>query len=601
MAVLGLDIGSDTIKVVELAKGRGGYQLLNYGIAPTPPDAVAAGDVQDPEMLGEAIRQLLASRRIKTKLVVSSVQGLQSLVVRIIELPRCEPKELADTMKFEVERHIPFPASQIIMDYAVLDRPGLSAETPNMEILFAAVQEESIIRHVEALKQAKLKPRAIDVQPLALGRALVECTSAGRGVGETVAVVNIGAGGTDLSIIRDGVLHFPRSIPIGGKSITQRLSEGLGVSEQQAERQKRQYGTMRVASRRPPPPAADETAEPVEEGPAFGGAIFEWDTQDDSDTGFGGSGFNAGTAPTTAGATPPDEDPGITFVTDEEEGGRDRFELDSDDSDADLLGGGGQRSHRLAPDEPDRNQPDEEPFSFGLDPETDSDDDAQPRFELPAEHEPTAGEGTFTFELPTDEGGTEDPTFDFTLGATEDSSVPVSSPGTDSGATDVGSSFDLGDLGSDDAVTDLGAGVLGGDTGTPTFDVADIEVSDVGLPAGVHPTTAPAFEVDENSARVHEVIEPVVREIAAEIGRSLEYYRSRYEGAVVDRVVLVGGTARIDGLADFFEAELGIPVDVGDPVAPLVVSSSARLSDEDLQRDAPLLAVAVGLALRELA
>lgn len=583
MAVIGLDIGSDTIKVVEMAKAGRGFALLNYGVAPTPPDAVTGGDVRDSDLVGETIRQLMNNRRIKSKTVSSSVQGQQSVVVRIIELPRMSHKELGETMRFEVERHIPFAASQIIMDYAVLDRPGESADSPNMEVLFAAAQEEMIGVHVDALRQAKLKPRSIDVQPLALSRAMVEFAGEGRGVGETVAVVNIGAMSTDLSIIKDGILHFPRTIPIGGRSVTQRLSEGLGVSEQQAERLKRQYASMRPMAR----PARARAVVEEEEAPAetpldFGLDLFDSDTQDDSDVGFGGRGVGIEFVP---GGETDDEGAARIDLSDE---------LDTEGPTFDFGDSPGSTRHQLAPDD---EQEGTFRFDFG-----DEDD------ETPAEEAETEEPGGFEFDFSTEgevaqpssvENGIEfgaageeesDVTgsgaFDFSVGG-EDSSIETDLGSTEGSATEVGSSFDLGDLATTDeadepAEFDLGA------LGSPTSETPEAA------------TGAPLTPEEEEQLRVREVIEPVIDEIAAELGRSLEYYRSRYDGAVVDRMVLVGGGSRIDGLAEYFEEELGLTVDRGDPLATLTISNR-QLSDADLQRDAPLLAVAVGLAIRELA
>lgn len=649
MAIVGLDIGSDTIKVVEMAKGRGGYHLLNYGIAPTPPDAVANGDIQDPEMLGEAIRQLLSSRKIKTNTTVSSVQGKQSLVVRIIDLPRCEPKELAETMKFEVERHIPFPASQIIMDYTVLERPGESKDSPNMEVLFAAVQEEVINIHVDCLRQAKLKPRAIDVQPLALSRAVVEAPDDAGGVGETVAIVNIGASCTELCIVRDGVLHFPRTIPIGGRNITQRLSEGLGISEQQADRQKRQFATMRsltgATAAAAPVEAAESEAEEEATGDefGFGEALFGYEGDDDSDVGFGGTGSGHGAGDQALSF---DEDTGgaEVHVEDDDEGegeARSPFELPDEPSGGGPLFDFGTDSDDdntsfslTAADDGDEGPVEEEDtggfsFSFG-----DDDDAAEPAADEPVafsfdadaaepDEETDGADGggeavSFDFGMgsgdedsgdaaaaPAGGAAGDEPTFDFALGGESDESSLTESSLTDTGgATDVGSSFDLGDLATDDGLAfefgdepEATAEVppptaAAEDSGEPTFDTAE-DLDDGGGLA-----FAPTPE-DAERAQVHDVIEPVVREIAGELGRSLEYYRSRYEGAVINRMVLVGGTALIDGLAEFFQAELGLDVEIGDPVGSLVINNP-KLSDDDLKRHSPLLAVAVGLALREL-
>ncbi|NUP99674.1 MAG: type IV pilus assembly protein PilM, partial [Armatimonadetes bacterium] len=377
MSILGIDIGSDTIKVVEMAKAKGGYRLLNYGIAPTPPDSVVDGDVRDPEMVAEALKQLLKTHKIKSNRCVASVQGSKSTVVRIIELPRVSKNELAETMKFEVERHIPFAASQIIMDYAVVDRPGEPLDAPNMEVLFAAVQEEVVELLCDTLRRSKLKPRAIDVQPLALSRSLVETTSAGHGIGETVAVINMGATITELSIVRDGLLHFPRAIPIAGRSISQRLSEGLGISEQQAERQKREYATVRPL----PPGAAPAVPEPeAEEEPtvdvadvALGYDVFETDSGEESDVGFGGTG--------TGESGFSFEETDAAEVQTQEPAGSSAFELsDEGDSEGPSFDFGFDDdskgpSYSLSPKDEDEDDPeapvpdDEIVFSFGDDTE----------------------------------------------------------------------------------------------------------------------------------------------------------------------------------------------------------------------------------------
>ncbi len=729
MATLGIDLGSDTIKVVEMAKGRGGFALLNYAIVPTPPDAVVDGDVRDAEMLAEALKQALKQAKFKSKRAVASVQGQKSTVVRIIELPRMAKNELADSMKFEVERHIPFAASQIIMDYTVVQRPGEDPESPNMEVLFGAVQEDVVESLVEAFRLAKLKPKAIDAQPLALTRSLVGA-SPGGGLGETVAIVNIGAIVTDLSIIRDGLLHFPRAIPIAGRSVTQRLSEGLGISEQQAERLKRELADVTPLPPDAMPAVVEPEPEEVEEEakPDLGGALSfgdEFESEVESDTGFGGSGTGGAASPGGFSFTDSDDEAeeAPSVFTGEEESDRQAFEL-SDEGDEEGptfdfgLGGDDddkKTSFSLSPadDETDEDAPvpESEGFhftdagdeSFKLDEDqkaeapafefeftddteaTDADAQAAPEavtetdqaeseepggfFELDpavetaapsaepttttsepkgmsfddqtaeaetedsdleeetrepateavagfafdeteetavteAEAETAADEQApaFSFSETEDEdtdtavtevtGETEAPVFDFDLGETDDSSsVPAATESSAAGVTDVGSSFDLGDLATDDSLD---------------FDLGDLsDETQEGAPpaaAETRPVTEPRpvpLAADEGES-VRQVVEPVIREIAGEIGRSLDYYRSRFEGSVVDRVMLVGGTARMAGLAEFLEEELGLPVDRGDPLANVTVSNS-RLTDEDLHRDSPLLAVAVGLAMYDLA
>lgn len=626
MAILGIDFGSDTIKVVEMAKGGGGYRLLNYGITPTPPDSIVDGDVRDPEMVGEALAQLLKLRKIKPGPAVSSVQGQKSTVIRIIEMPRMDKKELAGSMGFEIERHIPFAASEVIMDYQVVDRPGEAPDSPNMEVLFAAVQADAVHDQVQALQGAKVKPKAIDVQPLALINALLGVQGVGAAVGETVAIVNLGASTTELCIVRDGVLHFPRTIPLAGRSVTQRLSEGMGVSELQAERLKWEHGNVRPL----PPgsqPAVAVAPEPEEVKPVVGddlgfGDVFDSEPGDESDVGFGGSGTGH-----SAGFTFEDSDDGsgeVQVHTDDEDSPSSVFELsdDDDDSSDDLFHFSDEdTSHSLSPapddeDEADAPVPDEEDagmFSFGETDEEEGDEgglsfsfgETGEATEAAAE---TTDQGTEDFVFgfgddaaPADEAAaTESTGFDFELTDDSDtSSMSSTSSGTDSSlGTDIGSSFDLGDLAtSDEGGLDFDLGDLSDDSVGTAGGGVDFDVSDED-DAPVHRAAPPP--AGDEASQVRQVIEPVVAEIAEELGRSLDYYRSRFEGSVIDRVLLVGGTSRIEGLSEYLEAQLGIrEVDYGDPLAHLTIANK-QLNDDDLRRDAPVLAVAVGLALREL-
>jgi type IV pilus assembly protein PilM len=738
MAVLGLDIGSDTIKVVEMSGGRGHLRVTNYGIASTPTGAVAGGDVQDVDAVGEAVRALIKLRKFKANKVISSVQSQQSVVVRIIEMPRMSDKELEESMRFEVEKHIPFSASHFIMDYRPIERPGEPTDTPNMEVLFAAAAESMIDDHVATLKAARLKPVAIDVQPLALSHSLVEGSRGDGGLGRTVAVVNIGANGTDLCIIKDGLLHFPRSIPIGGRSITQRIDEGLGVGEHQAEVLKRRHGSMRPL----PPELAAHLAAPAaaaaEAAPAPASLDFAADDlftleSDDSDMGFGGTGtvhasltfgqpepvggppevvfddtpsdtmvgldmggaggpvFDfGGPAPAAAPSAPPSlpagggvestfdfagdvgATPSVTAATEASDpssvsgsghpSGDDEVSFDFvlDEPHEDLGGADvestfdfGAPAAPSAPNAPKKAAAkpaapsgDETTFDFGFgDPEppakdkgkgkgdgTDMHFDLAPDDDHDKPHAKAApsDEHDFDFGEPAAGGSAEisgtgsapggehaaEGSFDFDFGeaAPAGSSLQhgagagAARPDR-AGATEVGSSYDLDFLG--------GGPSLSSDTGeldlslesapsavleSTGFDLDD----DLPSTAGAHAAAASApgelhvlTPEDEEYLRVREVMEPVVRDLAQEVARSLEYYRSRYEGAVVDRVVLVGGSARIDGLAEFFEEELGLPVECGNPLDEVTVSNS-RLTPEDIERDAPLLAVAVGLAMRGL-
>src|SRR6185312_6068721 len=119
-----------------------------------------------------AIRELFQKSGIKSHRVISSVAGTGALVVRVIEVPRMSDNELKDNMAVDADRYIPFPPSEVFMDFQALRELPTDPDNPNMEVLLAAAQREIIDLHVNVLTSAKLDPRAIDVEPLAAARAL---------------------------------------------------------------------------------------------------------------------------------------------------------------------------------------------------------------------------------------------------------------------------------------------------------------------------------------------------------------------------------------------------------------------------------------------
>jgi type IV pilus assembly protein PilM len=263
--IVGLDIGTAQIKAVELvASSKEGLTITNVAFMPTPVGLVQNNTLTDPILMGRVIKQMLKEGGIRAKRVVGSVAGQTSVVVRIIEVPKMSPTELAETMKWEVERHVSFAPNEVNMDYQVLPIQDASESNPNISVLLAAAQQDVVTGYVDMLFAAGLDPIAIDIEPLASGRALLDIVD-GRPVvratpnadnaydlsnlnvqRETIAIVNIGATNTDVSIYEDGQLIFPRSLPIAGESLTRAVSEVLGYTMEQAERIKIDHATVIV-------------------------------------------------------------------------------------------------------------------------------------------------------------------------------------------------------------------------------------------------------------------------------------------------------------------------------------------------------------------
>lgn len=242
---VGLDIGSQQMKVVETRKDGNGVAVTALGVAPTPQEAFENSVIVDSQLLGKAVKDLLKQAGVTARECISSVSGQSAVVVRVIDVPQMKPTELAETMKWEVERHVPFAASEVIMDYQPIERPEGYAEGENMDVLLAVAQQDMIDRHVEMLMAAGLKPRAIDVEPLAAARALLELEQNGaHSPGHTIAIVNIGANNTDIGIFRDKLPAFPRTLPLAGDSLTRAIADGMQVDLQTAEQYKREYGEV---------------------------------------------------------------------------------------------------------------------------------------------------------------------------------------------------------------------------------------------------------------------------------------------------------------------------------------------------------------------
>ncbi len=261
---VGLDIGSQTIKVVEVTGSGSGLRVTAFGIDKTPLGTISQGVVSDPKTLGAAIKALLNKSGVKARgKCVSAASGAAAVVVRVIEVPKMSLSELAETMKWEVERHIPFSATDVEMSYQKIDDPAVDADeaNPNMEVLLACAQRDMVFAHLETLKAAGLTPVAIDVEPLAVGRALINLSSQGL-KDKNVVVVNLGASMTDVGIFKQATLRFPRTIPLGGDNFTQAVADRLGLPMDVAEDEKKQNGKIFM----------DLVNQPTDGGGIFGSA-----------------------------------------------------------------------------------------------------------------------------------------------------------------------------------------------------------------------------------------------------------------------------------------------------------------------------------------
>ncbi|GBC99757.1 Cell division protein FtsA [bacterium HR17] len=261
-SVLGINMGNHTIKVVELVRRGSTFAVQNLLIAPTQ-DAIVSGEVIQPDVVGQIVKGMLQAAGVRTRKAVIAVGGQTGVIVRVTELPKMTRRELMQAIPLEIERHLPFQAGTAVQAYTLLKDPEEVGESEQIPVLFAAAREDLVNAYLMALQEAGLSPLGVEVEPLALARAVYAAQGFGMRDGredQINIVVNIGHEGTEISFLEGTKLIFTRLVPSGGRHFTEDLRDALGVSMDEAERLKVEQGTAWVEHPTPaPPPAAAPT------------------------------------------------------------------------------------------------------------------------------------------------------------------------------------------------------------------------------------------------------------------------------------------------------------------------------------------------------
>jgi len=229
--VIGIDIGSSSIKLVELIEGKNGFKLQNLAISSLPPEAIVDGAFMDSVTIIDTIRDLLTTSKVKTKDVVTSVSG-HSVIVKKILLPFMTEAELEESIRWEAERYIPFDINDVNIDFQTF---GANPENPEvMDVVLVAAKKDIINDYVSVIMEAGLNPVIIDIDAFALENMVAINYEIGKE--EVVAIVNVGASITNINILKDNVSGFTRDIFKGGNQITEDIQRQLHVDYDEAEK-----------------------------------------------------------------------------------------------------------------------------------------------------------------------------------------------------------------------------------------------------------------------------------------------------------------------------------------------------------------------------
>lgn len=231
--VLGLDIGSTSIKLSELDVSRSGATLTGFAVASTPAQAVINGDIADATAISEVVAGLMQTLQTKRKFVATAISG-NPVIVKRISIPKMEEKMIGEQIKWEAEQYLPFDISEVNLDYKVLKS---SAENPeNMDILLVAAKQEAVFKFSEIIEPLSKSLAIVDVA----GFSLAHCFERNYGVAQdqSIALIDIGGAMTTVTIVDRGEIAFCRDIMLGGGSYTSEIQKGLGLNQNEAESMK---------------------------------------------------------------------------------------------------------------------------------------------------------------------------------------------------------------------------------------------------------------------------------------------------------------------------------------------------------------------------
>lgn len=230
--LIGLDIGSRSLKAAEIAETKKGRTLKKFGVIDIPSGIIEDGTINDHEAAAEYIKQLFKKNKIKEQNVAVSIGGF-SVIVKKINVQTMDENKLQETIQFEAEQYIPFDISDVNLDFQIL---GENENNPNqMSVFLVAAKKEMVNSYINVVQQAGLNPCIIDVEAFAL-QNIFEFNYETKD--ENIALIDIGASKTSLNILKGLSSLFMRDVALGCGQINQKIVSLSGCSIEEAEQVK---------------------------------------------------------------------------------------------------------------------------------------------------------------------------------------------------------------------------------------------------------------------------------------------------------------------------------------------------------------------------
>jgi len=227
--LVGLDIGSRSIKAVEASRKGGRLTVARYGAASLPPDAIVDGEIMDREVVVECIQDLLRETGMRSRHVASAVSG-RSVIVKRITLDSMTTEQASEVIYWEAEQHITYGIDEVSLDFQILGETGQG----KMDVLLVAAKKETVEMHTSLLRDAGLVPVIVDVDSLAVQNAFEANYETDKS--QKVLLLNVGASVTNVSLLTGGAPLFTRDLSVAGNAFADEIQRMLSVDRDEAEK-----------------------------------------------------------------------------------------------------------------------------------------------------------------------------------------------------------------------------------------------------------------------------------------------------------------------------------------------------------------------------
>lgn len=239
--LLGLDISSTTVKMIELTRHGDSYRVENYSVRPLPPGVVVEKNISDVDAVAQVVKATIQQARTKVRDVALAVPG-SAVITKTIEMPAGLTDDAMELqISLEADQYIPYPLEEVSIDFDVLGPSEKSPEQVN--VLLAACRSENVETREAVMELAGLTAKVVDVEAYALERSFdLQADQIDGAYDKVIAIVDIGSTMTTLSVLVEGKIVYAREQLFGGKQLTEEIQRRYGLSEEEAGLAKRQGG-----------------------------------------------------------------------------------------------------------------------------------------------------------------------------------------------------------------------------------------------------------------------------------------------------------------------------------------------------------------------